>query len=172
MTIVTDASPYGMGGFLVYGCVAIGYFIAAITDHDRKVLEVIDDERGQQRWEALAILIALRMWRSFWMDVRVTLTVKSDNMSALTFVNDLRAKGGGLRTIACELALDLAESSFEPDLAVHTPGVCNDVADALSRYYDPARAHSWQLPPALVNAKRCTPPCRDQRWWKTLADLA
>ena len=114
----------------------------------------------------------MRVWRTFWADARVTLTVKSDNMSALTFVYDIRAKGGGLRTIACELALDLAESSFEPGLAVHTPGARNDVADALSRYYDPARAHTWQLPPALANAKQCTPPCRDQQWWKTLADLA
>ena len=166
---MTDASPHGMGGILVYGCVVIGHFIAAIADHDRKVLEVADDEKGQQRWEALAILIAMRLWRTFSMDVRVALTIQSGDASALTFVDDLRAKGGGLRTIACELALGLAESSFDPGLAVHAPGVRNGVADALSRYYDPARAAAWKLPPALMDAKRCTPPRRGQQWRRALS---
>ncbi len=41
---------------------------------------------GQQAWEALAILVAVREWRPVWMHGRVSLAIRSDNVGALTAV--------------------------------------------------------------------------------------
>ena len=166
--IVTDASPYGIGGFYIIDGIIIGYFMDSVNPDDLTRLGVVDAEKGQQCWEALSILVALRIWHQLWAEGRLTLAVKSDNMTALTLVNTLKAKGGGLRIIACEMALTMSRASFEPDLTIHTPGVCNDVADTLSRRFDPARSDRWQLPRALEHAQACTPPVRDDGWWEYL----
>ena len=115
------------------------------------------------------MLTAMRIWRKMWTNERVVLTVRSDSRTSLTLINELKAKGGGLAVIASEMALDISESTFEPDLAQHTPGVCNTVADALSRRYDPAWTQTWKLPECLRHAKCCTPPCRDHAWWLSLS---
>ena len=127
------------------------------------------DERGQQCWEALAILTAMRIWKVFWANERFVLTIKSDRVTALTLATKMKAKGCGLAIITSELALLMSETTFEPDLSQRTPGICNVVADALSRKYDPAWSQNWQLPRCLAATTECAAPCRDEPWWASLS---
>ena len=50
---------------------------------------------------------------------------------------------------AWELALELAEGSFSIDAATHVPGIAHEIADMLSRKYDPDKL--FVLPPALAH---------------------
>ena len=49
------------------------------------------------------------------------------------------AAGGGL--IAREIALEVAEGTFEPQRLTHLPGISNDIADALCRLTQGAELH-------------------------------
>ena len=80
----------------------------------------------------------------------------------------LKAKSSNLLLVARELALDLADGTFAPDVVEHVPGVANVIPDVLSRRLDPAYADSWQLPQALRNMKEAKCPDRDAQWWRTL----
>ena len=71
------------------------------------------------------------------------------------------ATGRGL--IAKELALELAEGTFEPQKITHLPGISNDLADALSRLAE-ERA---QVPDILKDVPRCTPPRRTAPYYRT-----
>ena len=42
-----------------------------------------------------------------------------------------------MNQIARELALDLGDAAFKPDLLSHTPGVASSIADVLSRKFSP-----------------------------------
>ena len=169
MFITTDASPFGIGGFVTVSGISLGFFYDALTEMDEYMLEAPrGDAAGQQCFEGLAALVTLRLWAKLWMNRRCLLEFRSDNMAALVMVRQLKGSSNGLRLLAQELSLDFAFSSFEPDAIVHTPGVQNVLADILSRKHDPAKAGSWQLPPLLQSATWCSPPRRDWPWWRSV----
>ncbi|CAE7793132.1 unnamed protein product, partial [Symbiodinium necroappetens] len=82
MRIVTDACPWGIGGFLAMNNTPIAYFSDALCDFD---LELAEAERGspdgQQVWESLALLVTLRLWTSHWVKRGVDLHLESDSVS-------------------------------------------------------------------------------------------
>ena len=65
--------------------------------------------------------------------------VKSDSIAALGAATKLRSKDPRMNSMARELALDLAEGSFEVTHATHVPGVSHVIADCLSRRYGPSK---------------------------------
>ena len=67
--------------------------------------------------------------------------------------------------IARELAIDVGNAAFRPDVVVHTPGVASQIADKLSRKYDPNFVYT--LPPGLDQAVPVDPPPRGREWWLT-----
>ena len=80
---VLDASPWGLGGILYVNGVPIAFVTSPLTQDDVRIHEYkLGDSRGQQNWECLAVLVALRLWRSVWTDRAATVTMKSDNFSA------------------------------------------------------------------------------------------
>lgn len=160
--IVGDASPWGMGAYLVQGQAITAWYATAISPWEAALFGTeIGSHTGQQLWEALNLLIALRLWKSVWKEQRARLEVRADNVSALTLVTHLRARGVATNLIARELALDLGDGSFRPDLCVHTPGIASKLADALSRRFEPKVASCWQIPAALLQAPEAQPPARD-----------
>ena len=74
--ITTDASPWGIGGW-----VSIDGFVTELFSDPLGDLDVaefgheIGSAEGQQSWEALAILVALRLWRRLWLITRAVIVV-------------------------------------------------------------------------------------------------
>jgi hypothetical protein len=166
--IGTDASPWGMGGWITVGGKLLHYFAVPITWEDEKLFGVrIGTADGQQIWECLAVLVAVDMWITHWQTRRVILQIRSDNVTALTNLVKMRPKTAAHGIIIRELAMRLAEQSFPPD-ALHTPGVSHIVADALSRVFAPDGKGivDSSIHPALAAATVMTPPARNADWFR------
>ena len=168
VTITWDASPWGMGGTLQHDGVIVEYFAIQITKNDEDVMNVIQrTHEGQQVWEALSGLIALRQWSKHWWGQRAILQIRSDNIGALTMLTKLRGGSRPLTLIAREYALDLGRAQWKPDIVTHIPGISNVICDALSRKWEPKQ--TFKLPTSLERAGEVTPEPRPRRWWKTLS---
>ena len=73
------------------------FMIVPITEFDQRYLDAwAGSHLGQQAWGALIILIALRRWAWVWRHKRVSLTIQTDNMTALTMVSVLKSSGPAL----------------------------------------------------------------------------
>ena len=108
------------------------------------------------------MLVGLRLWSSVWLNRRCSLAVSGDSVTALTMVMHCRAASTKMNIIAREIALDVAESVYRPDVVVHLPGHCNVAADKLSRFYEPgspALIPSW-----LAHVRWDTPPVRERSY--------
>ena len=96
------------------------------------------------------------------------LRIRGDNVGALTLPVKLRppTNNPAMGIIARELALHLAQLSFQPD-ATHTPGLAHVVADVLSRVHSPDGTGlvTSELHPALSEAQCCEVPQRDEQWY-------
>ena len=89
-------------------------------------------------------------------------------MSALFMLSNMTSRGYGPRIVARELALCLAGLNHRPDILEHTPGICNKVADELSRRYEPG--HTFVLPAVLQHAKEAAAPARARSFYLALAE--
>ena len=78
--------------------------------------------------------MALRAWLHQWRLHRVLVRIRSDNLAALVGAARLKGKAG---LILREISYVYTEASFEPALCEHIPGVCNVLADRLSRLHEP-----------------------------------
>ena len=166
--ITTDASPYGLGAVLCIDGTIASYLSTPLTQLDREVLGLgrTASSRDQQAAEALAILVALREWAPRWNNQRVSLSLRTDNVAALTTLVKLQPHSNSLGIIARELPLDIANSTFSPDEAVHIPGLANRAADYLSRICDPSQTSA---PPTYLNPScRHTCTVRSIGWWRSL----
>jgi hypothetical protein len=147
--IVTDASPWGLGGYLSIDDHICAFFATDVPENIAAHLScTVGSHRSQQTFEALAIMIALRVWKPSWDKIRAVLEVRADNVAALTAVAKMKASGIGSNMIARELALDFCDGAFRPDLCVHTPGIASSIADSLSRKFQPATTFGL---PALLS---------------------
>ena len=62
-----DASPWGIGGYIVLKDQIMKWFASAISQEEAEILSFrIGDAAGQQAAEALAALVALRTWHELW----------------------------------------------------------------------------------------------------------
>ena len=168
-TITTDASPWGIGGWLAVNNRVIAYFADTISEDDCTVLQ---RERGchtgQQAFEALALLVAYRLWCPLMKRQRSVLAVRNDNIGALTLMASLKTSGPAMGLIARELALDLAQSEYFPQVTSHLPGVANVTADVLSRQFDPNK-QPYRVPFLVRHLSPTVPPPRHPAWWRARA---
>jgi hypothetical protein len=168
--IGTDASPWGMGGWLSVDGAITHFFACAVTSQDEAIYgHAIGSSSGQQVWECLAVLIGVCIWCDQWKHERINLKVRGDNVGALTLLIKLRPSSAAQAIVARELALHLIEVSFPPE-AVHTPGVSHIIADRLSRVFAPGGSHVVDagVHPALASALRTTVPDRPRQWYRSL----
>ena len=168
--ITTDASPWGIGGFLCIDGVAAEYFYEPVTEEDARHIGVVlsRDSKCQQVFEALAILVALRLWRYYWSSQRVVLHVSTDNIAALSMICKMQPHSPTVGVIAREISLDVADAIYEPQVASHVPGISNIIADTLSRRYDPGKADNWKLPSELDDSTQGHPAKRTTKWWRSV----
>ena len=124
---------------------------------------------GQQVLEALAVLVALKLWRKYWQQNGVHLHIRSDSVSTLTLLIKLRAKvsSPGMGLIARELALEFGSCSYKPRQYSHIPGVANNWADVLSRIHQPGKQMSIPAPLRHCRQEEC--PIRDQSFYLNLS---
>lgn len=66
--------------------------------------------------EALAVLVALKLWTKYWKRPGVCLRIRGDNVGVLTLLMKMRPtyKSHGLTVIARELALEFGCASYKP----------------------------------------------------------
>ena len=170
--LTTDASPYGIGAILNIEGKVVAHFSEQISRSDRDILGLSAEpsSRDQQVLEAFAILLSLHEFAQHWRTDRVTLTIRTDNIAALTMCARMQPHSQQLGIIARELALDICEASYSPDIVEHIPGISNIGADALSRICQPGK--TTVLPRYLLDDTRhvCTP--RDKSWWRSLEQPA
>ena len=164
--VCVDASPFGIGAWLCVNGIPTEYFADVITDLDCANLLIEDrsGSRGQQAFEALALLVAIRQWLPARREARIVVTLRGDNIAALYAVTKMQPKSNSLGVVARELALDLSQASYAIDVAEHVSGLTNTIADVLSRKYQEDK--TFVLPSPLKYAFECTPQARDAKWWK------
>ena len=112
------------------------------------------------------------MWKRYWQNKRITLTVRPDSVSGLTVVLKLKSTGEAPSLVARELAVDLSRTTYMPAVVEHIPGVANVVADVLSRYDAPTPGKASQekhIPACLIGATLRACPPRPKSWWVSLA---
>ena len=164
--IAGDACVYGLGAYLLIDGAPVEFYAVPLTPDDEHALRIkIGDPKAQQAAEAFNLLVALRLWKPVWAAERVRLEVRADNIAALTLILHLKGSGHALNRIAREVALDLGDASFRPDVCSHTPGVASGIADALSRRFEPGVV--FVLPPMLRAAREAHPPSRSPHWWRS-----
>ena len=157
-TIVTDASPWGIGGVLYLNSAAVAYFSDELHPCDLNRFRArIGESAFTTVWESLAILVALRLWRPLFTYLDAV-GVRSDSHGSLSALASLSTSSASLNVIVCEIALDTALADCALVSLTHIPGVSNTVADALSRIHSPD-PKPW--PKELDSAVRCKPPLRD-----------
>ena len=142
--IVTDASPWGIGGILRRKGEACELFFSCLPD---TVLHKFGAERGVSKfntlWQGLALLVAFRLWLPS-LPYGAVYRAKSDNLGFLRALARGSAKSPALNVLAREFALD--ERSYQVRGLSRIPGISNVQADALSRIFSPEPKH---FPPEL-----------------------
>ena len=171
--VTLDASPWGLGGILQESGQIVSWFASELSDFDYKFFNFqIGEAAGQQCWEALAALVALRVWKTRWRDQRIRLTVRGDSVSMLTVLMKFKAptRSRSLGTIAREVALDVAEAVYSPDISEHIPGFTNKTADILSRLSAPPKSGEDppRVPERLLAVPRAFPSTRSFSYFRTL----
>ena len=86
-------------------------------------------------------------------------------MCALTLRLKLHTTSPTLSVIAQEIALDIADSLYLPDVSEHVAGVANGLADFLSRHEDMKTG----VPDLLADATCVAPLARTLSWNIALA---
>ena len=173
--IGTDASPWGLGGWLSVNHTITHYYYCPIGDYDKFLYNLtLGACEGQQTLECLAILIAIKAWVPT-SENRIALcpVVRGDNLSALSMVLKMRPRTPAMGIIAREIALCLVHYSFLPAV-YHTPGVAHVIADALSRIFDPMKPDAIKVldHPALKDAELTSVPERTPDYYLTLEEAS
>lgn len=133
-----DASPWGIGGVLYAGGRAVSWFAEAVSKEDVARFNLtVGSSKDQAPLEALAILVGIRLWFTAQRCGRWALRVRSDSQAALGALLRMRSRDPRTNCVVREMTLDLAEGLYELDVLEHLPGLCNHVADRLSRFYQP-----------------------------------
>ena len=169
MELVVDASPWGLGGVLVVDGAIVSYFSSELSEEDfRRFNYERGSHEGQQAWESLGALVALRLYKDRWLHHRVRLTIRGDSVAMLTLVIKMRppTSSPALGLISREIALDVAEGVYSPDVVCHTPGMANIYPDMLSREFEPGAP--FVLPAALSRVPRIEVPVRSESFYRTL----
>lgn len=137
LSIATDACPWGMGGILYDGHEPVRWFATPLTT---ELLDRFGAKAGDPRfntlWEALALLLACRLWLPS-AGSGLQCRINSDNVGALRLLLRLTTKSGHMAEVARELALDLASGNYFIGELEHIAGITNVAPDALSRLWAP-----------------------------------
>ena len=161
--IATDACPWGFAGVRFADFQPIEWFATPLEEGDLRRFEAQrGDPAHNTTWEALALLVAVRLWLP---GTQVLARVRSDSLSALRSMAKLASSAPALNLVARELAHDQVVGLYHIGFATHIPGIANLLSDDLSRLWAP-EVHS--IPKELLEVARVHPPIRDRAFWRTV----
>ena len=158
--IVTDASPWGGGGFLLERGCHTEYFATSWPQSLRigSMKVVAGLPKFQPFWEAVVVLQALILWASG--RGRQPFAVLSDCLAALAATAGQKGKGA-ITAVIREVAWRSARQQWNIFVG-HLPSEANLVADALPRLEAPLAA---AFPKELEQARRRTPLSVECLWF-------
>ncbi|CAK0852125.1 unnamed protein product, partial [Prorocentrum cordatum] len=151
--IIVDASPRGLGLTLAHAATGrvVEYAFGDVLDDDISLLLI---RRGcssaQQALEALALLVALKLWGRFLRASSATVDMRGGNSAALAPARKLSSSSPVMNFVGAELALELESLDIRDLCLTHIPGDWNRTADWLSRMSAPGRLP--ETPAALAGA--------------------
>ena len=91
LEMAIDVSPWGLGGGLTSHGRPIEWFSSRLDENDERVHRAsVGGAAGQQTWESLCALVALRLWAGHWRGKRVALRVRGDSVAMLSLLLHLR----------------------------------------------------------------------------------
>ena len=144
----------------------MAFFSSVLTKDDENIHHHrIGEHEGQQLWECLSVLVALKAWLHFWSQRRLSVAIQSDNLSALYMAARMKSKASPLTNK--EVALIYSRASFEPRFVEHIPGIANSLANGLSRLHEPNS--QYVLPEALSRLSPTPLPRRDRSYYDSLS---
>jgi hypothetical protein len=138
-TVVTDASPWGLGAILAYtqedGTFHIVEgFESPVTQADADFLGFdLHQASSQAIVEALAVLVAFKHWGKRFVNNKLSLELRSDSTAALAMTSKLASSSPSINFLGAELALELEALETGKVFTLHVPGKLNTLADWLSR---------------------------------------
>ena len=151
--LIFDASPWGLAGVLTTAksSMALQFFHEPLTAEDFACFNVqAGDAKGQQYWEALSVLIGLKLWAALVAKSSAIVQVKSDSVTALQCTAKLASSSPLLNEIGAAIALVLELYDIEEIVTQHVPGKLNQL-----------------LPPQLQDAKRRVTPKRNDAFFRS-----
>ena len=80
------------------------------------------DAKGHQYWEALSVLVGLKLWGRLVAKTQAIVKVKSDSVTALQCTAKLASSSPLLNGIGAEIALVLELHNIEEVVTQHVPG--------------------------------------------------
>ena len=170
MEVVIDASPWGLGGYLeaVSQSTILQYFASPLDELDTSRFSVeIGEAAGQQYWEALAVLVSLKLWGRHFANGKAKFNLRGDSVVSLTLATKLSSSSPRLNALGAEIALQLELLGISEIFVQHTPGKLLGCADYLSRIFSP---NPETVPPAsLSSAKRREVPSRNESFYRVWA---
>eukprot|EP00435_Cladocopium_sp_Y103_P041984 s1082_g11.t1 len=135
-TIITDASPLGVGAILLVNGRLIKGYSSKITHRDARLLDFEDaweTSSSQGIAETFSVLLALKHWAKDLSSCHVELQVQSDSIVALATTQRASGNKPSLNFLGAEIAIVCEEIGIEGLKCSHIPGAANSLADFLSR---------------------------------------
>eukprot|EP00913_Durusdinium_trenchii_P003850 g3564.t1 len=163
-SVMTDASPLGIGAVLLVNGRVTKALASPINEMDAKLLGFqLGESSSQGIAETLAILVALKHWGKLLAAVNVAIGVQSDSVTALALTQKFSNSNASLNFLGAELAVVCEALGLSDLLPTHLPGVANKEADFLSR---PNTWATTTLPVALEGISIETPQERSAAWYR------
>ena len=104
---VNDGCPWGLGGVRFAEGKPVAWFACPLSEDDLRRFQAVRGESAfNTTWEALALLVACRIWLGDdSTQAIVEARVRSDSLSALRSMAKMSSSAPGLNLIARELAI-------------------------------------------------------------------
>ena len=155
--IVTDASPWGIGGVLFKDNLPIAWFAEQIDPEWEDYLSIrVGDPAGQAALELLALLAAGRLWLSAPEPgaPAPAAVIRSDSRAAIAAALKMKSSTAAMLKVAREVAMDKACKQYDFSISDwgHLPGILNVWADAISRLEHPSG--KYVIPKELLRVPR------------------
>ena len=121
-SIVTDASPHGLGALLLINGRVVRAMASKVSDRDADELgfkEAHGTSSSLGIVETLAVLVALKLWTAELKSCRVQLQVEADSMVALAMTRRMSHSSTTLNFLGAEMAVQCERAHIEQLRGTH-----------------------------------------------------